>query len=105
MALPPPGERTPRPPKGKSKSRRYAMTYVNYTKDSTDEANHRFEEVKSTSVASAHTALTKIVREKYNLPDLKKNMIVVLEAALLPPRMSLEDFLGLGDAEDETEEE
>lgn len=99
MTLPPPGERKPRPPKGKSKSRRYAMTYCNYTKDSTNEDNFRYEEVKSTSVASAHTALLKVVREKFNMPDLKKNQIVIIEAALIPPRMTLDEFLGLEDAE------
>lgn len=105
MALPPPSERAPRPPKGKSKSRRYAMTWVPFKESSADEDNFRFHEVKSTSVASAHTSLLKVVREQTGRAELKKNQIVVVEAALIPPRVSLEEFLGLvGDDEDEGDE-
>ena len=86
-------------PKGKTKRRRYAMTWCNVSKASADEANHRYDEVASTSVASAHTALLKLLRERFDDPTLKKNQVLVIEAVLIPARTILEEFLGLDEEE------
>ncbi len=101
MAFPPRDPNAPkRPPKGKSKARRYALTWCNYTKDSTDETNHRYDEVSSTNVNSAFTALVKLLRERFGKPELNKPDVVLVEAALIPTGETLESFLGL-DAEEE----
>jgi len=103
MALPPPSERTKRPPKGKSKSRRYAVCWVPFQESSADEDNFRYHEVSSTSVQSAHTALLKKVKEEFNKPDLKKNQLVLIEVVVIQRGQTLESTMGLVDEDDEEE--
>jgi hypothetical protein len=105
-----PGQAPPRsnlPPKGASKSRRYAVAWVPRKQDSKDETGWYWEEVKSTNCQSATNALLKKLREKYDKPEMKKTGLVVLAMELIPARQTLEEYLGLveDDAEDEEAEE
>lgn len=91
----------PRPVWGKTKSRKYVIWYCSRKKDSADEGNWLVGEFRGVSVAGAHNAVVRSLREK--LPDIRKSDVLILEAHVLPPRVSMDKYLadlyGGGDEE------
>lgn len=82
MALPPPSERNRPPKKGKSKARRYLMVWCYREEDSNNMDEMNTEEVRSTNVNSAQTALLKALNEGEE-DKLKKSDIVVVDARVM----------------------
>ena len=83
----------PRPVWGKTKSRKYAIWYCNRKKDSADPDNWVVGEFRGVSVAGAHNAVVRSLREK--LPEIRKTDVLIIEAHLLPPRTSLDQYLAM----------
>lgn len=98
MPFPAAGTKTaakPLPKKGKSSGKRYAIAYVLREDDSNNPDTWKWEEVKSTNVASATTALLKKLNTtKTGKPvpaarKLRKTGIVVLSCYTLERGQSL----------------
>lgn len=86
MAFPPTTERKPPVKKGKSKSRRLAVTWCYRDEDSNDTDLMHVNEVKSTNIGSAVTALLRTLNEgiERGAEDfLKKSDLVVVEVRIL----------------------
>lgn len=74
------------PPKGKSRSRRLGIAWCYREEDSNDDAQLYRNEVKSTNVGSAVTALLRLLNQGIERDDpeyLKKSGIVVVEVRVL----------------------
>lgn len=84
MAFPPADPNRPKPPpKGKAKSRRYALAWVYREEPSNDETAWEWREVRSTNVLSAFTALLKIVNGEREVAKLKKDRLPVKKSGLV----------------------
>jgi hypothetical protein len=82
MPFPGAGERKPPAKKGKSRSRRYAISWVYREEDSNDDEQLYVNEVKSTNIQSAVTALLRTLNDGED-EKLKKSDIVVVEVRVL----------------------
>ena len=86
MALPAAGERKPPVKKGKSKSRRLAVTWCYREEDSNEVEGMHLTEVKSTNIQSAVTALLRQLNdgiERGTAEFLRKSDLVVVEVRIL----------------------
>lgn len=91
MPFPPTGERKPPVKKGKSRSRRYAISWVYREEPSNDDGQLYINEVKSTNIQSAVTALLKLLNAVDEDDKLKKSDIVVVECRVLARGETVEE--------------
>lgn len=83
----------PRAPKGPNKSRKYVVWYVSAEKGGKDEELWSVGEFRGQHLRSLHNAVVRSLREKLNRPALKASDVLIMEAHLLPPRTTLEQYL------------
>lgn len=93
----------PRPVWGKTKSRKYAVWYINRKKDSTDPGDWVVGEFRGASLGAVHNAVVRHLRTSLERPEIRKSDVLILEAHVLPLRTSLDKYLTdlYGDAEEE----
>ena len=89
----------PRAVKGPNKSRRYVVWYVSSEKGGKDEEQWRVGEFKGQHLRSVHNAVVRHLRATLDRPALKASEVLIMEAHVLPPRTSLEDYLGTDEEE------
>jgi hypothetical protein len=94
MPFPPKDPNKPRVVWGPNKTRKYAVWYASRKKGGKDDATWNVGEFKGTSLAGVHNAVVRHLRAELERPELKKSDVLIMEAHVLPPRTSLEKYLG-----------
>lgn len=96
MPFPPRDPNAPPPVRkqwGPNKSRKYAVWYVSREKGGLDESLWKVGEFRAQHAKGLHNAIARKLRVDLDRPELKGSDILIMEAHLLPPRMSLEKYL------------
>lgn len=91
----------PRPERGPNKSRKYCVWYTSAKKGSRDEG-WSIGEFKGAHLKGVHNAVVRHLRAELERPELKASDVLLIEAHLMPPRVTLQQYLeSLGMVEEE----
>ena len=83
----------PRAEKGPNKSRKYVVWYVSAKKGGKDEGNWSVGEFRGQHLRSVHNAVVRHLRAELERPELKASEVLIMEAHVLPPRTTLDQYL------------